>query len=174
MQRSIALLAALAVVAATPALAAAPQPQTRIELTKMTGRWYEVARLPNKQQKGCVAGTADWTRAGDGFAVTQACHKGSPAAPPTEWKAKAKVVDPTTNAKFKMSFFGGLVNQEYWIIDHRADQGWLILGTPGGNYLWLMSNRPSLAAPIRAQALARIRQLGYDASRLEFAQPVAR
>jgi apolipoprotein D and lipocalin family protein len=169
--RSIALAAAFALTLAAPALAAVPQPEAKVELTGMIGRWYEVARLPNKTQKGCQGGTSDWVRAPDGFSVVQTCHKGSLSAPPTEWRAKAKVVNPGANSKFKMSFFGGLVKQEYWVLDHRPDQGWLILGTPGGNFLWLMSTRPSLAAAVKAQAVDRIRQLGYDATRLEFPQP---
>jgi apolipoprotein D and lipocalin family protein len=165
-----AILAAAAL-ASTPALAGAPQPTSRLDLSTMAGRWYEVARTPNHTQKGCQAGTADWTRNGDGYSVVQACRKGAPDGPLAEWRAKAKVVDTTTNAKFKMSFFGGLVNQEYWVLDHRNDQGWVILGTPGGNFLWLMSQRPNLAPAAKAQALARIRQLGYDVGRLEFPTP---
>lgn len=168
--RSLACAGAVALSAA-PAFAAAPQPTGKVELTGMAGRWYEVARLPNRTQKGCQGGTSDWSRSGDGFAVVQVCHKGSLNAPATEWKAKARVVNPGTNNKFKMSFFGGLVNQEYWVLDHRPDQGWIILGTPGGNFLWLMATRPNLTAAFKAQAVARIRQLGYDASRLEFPQP---
>jgi len=169
--KPLALAAALVLTPVAPALAAAPQPQGKVELTGMIGRWYEVARLPNRTQRGCQGGTSDWARAGEGFSVVQVCHKGSLSAPATEWKAKARVVNPGANSKFKMSFFGGLVNQEYWVLDHRPDQGWLILGTPGGNFLWLMSTRPSLASAAKAQAVDRIRQLGYDATRLEFPQP---
>lgn len=157
---------------ATPALAVTPpQPEEHIEPTKMLGRWYEVARLPNKTQKDCQGGISEWARQADGFDVIQVCHRGSVSAPATEWKAKAKVLDPKTNAKFKMTFFGGLISQEYWVLEHRSDQGWLILGTPNGKYLWLMSQRPSLAAGAKAQAVARIKQLGYDVSALEFPQP---
>ena len=59
--------------------------------------------------------------------MVQACHQGSLSAPVTEWKARAKVLDPSTNAKLQMTFFNGLVRQEYWVLDHRSDQGWLIL-----------------------------------------------
>ena len=164
------LISGLALMA-SPSLAAPSPPAERIELSKIVGRWYEVARLPNKTQQGCQGGTSDWVRTAEGYSVVQACHKGSLAAPPTEWKAKARVVDTATNARFKMSFFGGLISQEYWVLDHRDDQGWLILGTPGGNYMWLMSQRPTLSAAIRAQAVNRIRQLGYDVSRLEYPLP---
>ena len=148
------------------------QPVPHVEITKMMGRWYEVARLPNKTQHGCTAGTSDWTRVGEGFAVVQSCHRGAPDGPLAEWKAHARVADPVTNAKFKMSFFGGLVSQEYWVLDQRPDEGWLILATHDGAYLWLMSQKPTLPANIRAEAVARIKQLGFDIGRLEYPLPV--
>jgi apolipoprotein D and lipocalin family protein len=157
---------------ASPALAVTPAtPGPRIELTQMMGRWYEVARIPNSLQKGCQAGTSDWTRTGEGFAVVQACHKGRVDGPLSEWKARARVADPVTNSVFKMSFFGGLVTREYRVLDHQADQGWLILSTDDGRYLWLMSQKPVMAAGVRAKALARIKALGFDLSRLEFPLP---
>jgi apolipoprotein D and lipocalin family protein len=171
---TVILAAAAAFCAAEPcaATAAMAQPVSHIELTRMMGRWYEVARLPNKIQNGCQAGASDWTRTGEGFNVIQTCHRGSPDGPLSEWKAKARVADPVSNAKFKMSFFGGLVSQEYWVLDERPDQGWLILATHDGKYLWLMSQKPILPATFRIEALARIKQLGFDVGRLEFPLPV--
>ena len=70
-----------------------------------------------------------------------------------------------------MAFFGGVVTQDYVILDHRPDQGWLVLATANGRYLWLMSQKPSLPEAVKAQALARIRQMGFDVGRLEFPLP---
>ena len=170
-----AALAACALV--TPAAAAGATAVTttavtsRIELTQMMGRWYEVARLPNSLQRGCQAGTSDWTRSAEGFAVVQACHKGSPEGPISQWKAKARVADPATNAVFKMSFFGGLVSREYRVLDHHPAEGWLILSTDDGHYMWLMSQKPTLPTAVRAQALAKVKALGFDVGRLEFPLP---
>ena len=80
--------------ATAPAIA---PPAEKIEIARMTGRWYEVARLPNKPQKDCQGGTSDWVKTGDGYSVVQTCHHGSVGGPTTEWKAKAKVIDPRTN-----------------------------------------------------------------------------
>jgi len=166
----IAMAVAVGLSTALPRPAAAAQSLPHMELSNMMGRWYEVARFPNALQRGCQAGVSDWVRAGEGFNVVQSCRKGAPDGPIALWRAKARVAD-STNARFKMSFFGGLVSQEYWVLDHRADQGWLILSTRDGKYLWLMSQKPSLPAAIRAQAVSRIRLLGFDASRLEFPSP---
>ncbi len=171
---TVTLAAAAAVFAAAVPAAAAnmAQPVAHIELTKIVGRWYEVARLPNKTQHDCTAGTSDWTRTNEGFSVVQACHRGTPDGPLAEWKAKAHVADPVTNAKFRMSFFGGLISQEYWVLDQRSDEGWLILATHDGAYLWLMSQKPTLPLAVRTEAVARIKQLGFDVGRLEYPLPL--
>ena len=169
---TLAALAACLVLAPCAGAQAAPEPTKRIEISQMMGRWYEVARVPNALQRGCQAGASDWAPAPSGFAVVQSCHKGTPTGPLAIWKAKATVADPQTNAKLKMSFFGGVVSQDYVVVDHRPEQGWLVLATANGKYLWLMSTRPTLSAVVKAQALARIRQLGFDVGRLEFPLPM--
>lgn len=170
MVKRLILAAAAGCLLVVPAQAA-PEPTQKIELTAMMGRWYEVARLPNKIQSDCQAGASEWTRTGDAFAVVQTCRKGGPDGPLAEWKAKATVADPQTNAKFRMSFFGGLISQEYWVLEHRPADGWLILATANRKYLWLMSQKPTLPSATRAQALTRIRQLGFDPARLVFPAP---
>jgi apolipoprotein D and lipocalin family protein len=93
-----AISAALMLAPAATASAAGVEPAGRIELSKVMGRWYEVARVPNSLQTGCQAGASDWTPQSSGFAVVQSCHKGSPTGPQKTWKAKATVADPRTNA----------------------------------------------------------------------------
>jgi apolipoprotein D and lipocalin family protein len=178
LKRILLIAAAAACAVAAPALAAGPAVVAattagapHIELTQMMGRWYEVARLPNQLQRGCEAGTSDWTPSGGGFAVVQACHKGRVDGPVSEWKARARSLDPVTNSIFKMSFFGGLVSKEYRVLDHHPAEGWLILSTDDHHYLWLMSQKPVMTAAVRSQALARIKQLGFDVGRLEFPAP---
>ena len=169
---ALAALAACLTLAPFAGAEAAPEPTRRIEINQMMGRWYEVARVPNALQKGCQAGASDWAPAAKGFAVVQSCHKGAPNGPLAVWKAKAVVADPATNARLRMTFFGGVVSQNYVVIDHRPEQGWLALATADGKYLWLMSTKPTLPAAVKTQALARIRQLGFDTARLEFPLPM--
>jgi apolipoprotein D and lipocalin family protein len=169
LKRFFLLVAALGAFTVVPA-AAAPQTPQKIELTSIMGRWYEVARVPNQLQRGCTGGASEWTRTKDGFSVVQSCHKGAPDGPLAEWRAKARVADPS-NTRFRMSFFGGLISQDYQVLDHRPAEGWLLLSTRDGKYLWLMSQKPTLPAPVKAEAVARIRQLGFDPGRMEFPLP---
>jgi len=165
----LSIAALLAVFVAGPATAAVGA-EPKIELTSIMGRWYEVARVPNQLQHGCTGGASEWTRTRDGFSVVQSCHKGAPDGPLAEWRAQARVADPS-NTRFRMSFFGGMITQDYQVLDHRPAEGWLLLSTRDGKYLWLMSQKPVLPAAIKAEAIARIRQLGFDPGRLEFPLP---
>jgi apolipoprotein D and lipocalin family protein len=168
------LVLCLALVAA-PALAGAPQPAKTVQAGVFSGRWYDIAHTPNPGQTDCQGATSDFFGwAGGAFHVVQTCHKGSPAGPERTFKARASIMPATGNAKLRMSFFGGLISQEYWILDHAEDNGWAIMATPGGHYVWLLSRRPVLDAPTRGRALDRVKGLGYDISRLAFPRQLAR
>ena len=170
--RRLMLGLAVAAVLAAPALASAPEPKRSVDPSRMAGRWYEIARLPAPHQKNCFASTFEWKRAENGvFDLALSCRKGSPSGQTTTQRAKARMVDPKTNAKMKVSFMGGLVSAEYRVLDRAEDYDWILLGTSGGNYLWLLSNRPSLPAASRQQAVARAKALGYDVGKLIYGQP---
>ena len=156
MLKRFVIAAATAMLVTQPALAA-PQPGPTIELTAMSGRWCVVAHVPNIIQNGFEAGVSEWNPSGEDFSMVQTCRRGSPDGPLARWKGRATVADTETNAKFKMSFFGSVVRQEYWVLDHRPGQGRLILTTAYGKYLWLTSQEPVLLAGIQAEAVSRIR-----------------
>ena len=159
--------AALAASLAAPAFAEAPQPAKSVDPARLAGRWYEQARLPSGYQKDCHASTFDWTRTKDGaLDVVLSCRLGSPAGKLKVQKAKGRILDPKTNARMKVSFMGGLASAEYRILDRADDYSWMLLGTSGGRYFWILSSRPRLPAAAREQAVARAGALGYPVAKL--------
>ncbi len=154
-----------ALFASGPALAASPQPVKAASIGMYSGRWYQIAQIVKTNRHPCVGGTEDFSgNARGALSVTVTCHPPTGAA--HQIKAGVAIVRASGNAKFKMSFFGGLVSQEYWVLDHAADQSWALMATPGGNYLWLLTRRPDLDPATRAAAVASLRALGFDASKL--------
>ena len=160
--RSLAVFA-FALALAGRAAAEAPPPQKPVNLAQMSGRWYEIARLPNSNQRNCHAPTLDWSRSGDGLSIVMTCRQGSPTGRAVARKASARVID---NGRMRVSFLGGLVSAEYRVIDYDSD--WVLLGTSGGNYLWLLSRSKALPAAVREAAVARARALGYNVGRFEY------
>ncbi len=149
-------------------MASAPQPARPVAAALYSGRWYEIARTSNARQKDCRADTIDFSGSATGaFTVLETCRKASGAASLN--RAGGRLLPETGNAKFTMSFLAGLVRQQYWILDHADDNGWALMATPGGHYIWLLSRQPVMAPGAKASAVARMKALGYDPSRLEFA-----
>jgi apolipoprotein D and lipocalin family protein len=164
-------LCLLPLVAAGPtaAAAAAPPPAKPVAESLYSGRWYEVARTPNSIQRDCLGATSEFQNySGGAFSVVDTCHEGSLTGPVKVLKAHAKMIAGSENTRFRMAFFGGLIHQEYWILDHADSDDWAIMATPGGRYAWLLARRPVLPPAEMSAAMARLRQLGYE--RLIFPQ----
>lgn len=172
MKTPFALVGLMALAVASAALAAAPQPTRPVATGFYSGRWYEIARIPNAGQRDCQAAWTRFASTGAQFQVSQVCHKGSPTGPTKTFATKGHIVPGTNNAKFEMSFFGGIRKQEYWVLDIAGDGAWAIMATPGGNYVWLLSRKSAMPAASQAAAVARIRALGYH-QKLEFPAPAA-
>ncbi|MBV9996834.1 MAG: lipocalin family protein [Caulobacteraceae bacterium] len=155
------------------ARAGPPQPAKPVPANLYSGRWYEIARTPNQMQNGCQGSTSDFSgwSAGGAFSVVQTCHKGSLSGPTQTYNARGKILS-NDNAKMKLGFFGGLISQEYWILDHADDNAWAIMARYDGRYVWLLSRRPVLDGAEKQTALSRLKALGFDLTHLAFpAQP---
>jgi len=161
------LAATLLVVPAAVIAKSAPQPTRAVSAAFYSGRWYEIARTPNSNQRDCQAPTSEFAGGSGGrYQIVQTCHRGSANGAPKVFKSTAALVPGTQNAKFTVTFFG-LAKQEYWVLDCSGDGAWAIMATPGGNYVWLLSRKPVMSPAAEAQALNRISALGYDARKLE-------
>lgn len=63
-------------------------------------------------------------------------------------RGRARVVDPSTNAKLEVSFFRPFWG-DYWIIDLGAAYEYAVVGHPGRDYLWILSRAPTMARSAR-------------------------
>lgn len=160
---------------ATPMPAPAVKAQPKASPTSLyTGRWYEIARTPNSMQGDCQASTYDFAGWASGaFRAVQTCHKGAPGGPAKVMKLDGKVLPASQNAKIQLGMLGGLVSQEYWILDHADNNQWLIMATANQHYVWLLSRVPALNAAEKAQAMGRLQQLGFSLAHMAFPQQIA-
>lgn len=170
----------LALTLATTARAADPPPTVpSVDLERYVGTWYEIAKIPNRFQDHCISNTTATyaTRADGRLDVINRCVTeggGEDVA-----KGIARVVDPATHAKLKVSFlnlFGWqLFWGDYWVLDLPEDYRTVIVGHPKRSYGWILSRTPTLSAERRAQLDQRLGELGYDpgvfANSLQAAEP---
>lgn len=142
------------------------QTVTYVDLQRYLGTWYEIASYPHRFQKGCVASRADYTLRDDGIlGVTNECRQETLDGSRRSVTGRARVVDPVTNARLKVSFFRPFWG-DYWIIDLDPDYRWAVVGHPSRNYLWILSRTPWLDEEIYREVITRLPAQGYDPARL--------
>jgi len=161
------LLAVIAVLIASAGTAPSQPLATvqHVDLKKYLGRWYEIAKYPNRFEKACASDeTAAYALRKDGkLSVVNACRTSNGEL--KEAKGTAKVVDRETNAKLKVTFFWPFYG-DYWILDLAPDYSYAIVGEPKRKYLWILSRTPELSPGVWEHLLARTRELGYDPEKL--------
>jgi apolipoprotein D and lipocalin family protein len=136
-----------------------------VDLDRYIGRWYEIARYPNSFERKCGRDvTADYSMKANGdIRVVNSCVKSNGAV--TRSLGTAKIVDKTTNAKLKVSFFWPFYGK-YWIIDLGRNYDYAVVGEPSRRYLWILSRTPEVPADLYDTITGRLASKGYDASKL--------
>jgi apolipoprotein D and lipocalin family protein len=143
-----------------------------VNLDRYVGKWYEIAKYPNRFQKKCVGNTtAIYTKKADGrLEVLNSCRTGKGET--DEAKGEAKIVDKNTNARLKVRFAPGFLSflpfvwGDYWVIDLEPDYKYAVVGTPSRDYLWILSRTPELDENTYQGILNRVKEQGFDPARL--------
>jgi apolipoprotein D and lipocalin family protein len=141
-----------------------------IDLSRYAGRWYEVAKYPNRFQRDCVAETsATYTLREDGnVGVLNRCRTRNGF---DEASGVARRVDGRTD-RLQVSFLPAALRWlpigwgDYWVIELAPDYRYAVIGEPSRKYLWVLARTPVLSDADRRAIEARLPMHGYDAARL--------
>ena len=142
-----------------------------VDLTRYTGQWYEISKIPNRFQKQCARGTtAQYSLRDDGrITVVNRCVKENGKL--DEAEGIAKIVPDSGNAQLKVSFVSLLGWRpfwgDYWVIGLDEDYRWAVIGTPNRKYGWVLGRTPTLPEEDMAQIYEIIGRNGYDVESFE-------
>ena len=163
----------LAVLVAGPATAdkyrdrSAPiEAVANFQLNRYLGLWYEIARFPNRFERGCVGVTAEYRMRDDGkVAVINTCRQGSLTAEPEVIEGSATVKGP---GKLRVNFVSWLpfAAGDYWVLYVDPNYQIAAVGEPKGNTGWVLARTASVSNSALAGALEALRANGYDTNQL--------
>jgi apolipoprotein D and lipocalin family protein len=80
-------------------------------------------------------------------------------------EGRAYAVEGSGGARLRVSFFWPFYG-DYWVVGLSPDYRWAVVGSPGRDYLWLLSRTPAMAPGDYDAAVAIARREGFDTSRL--------
>lgn len=143
-----------------------------VDLKRYAGKWFEIARYPNKFQEKCVGNTtATYTiKENNKLEVLNECLKKDGIADSA--KGEAKIVDTQTNAKFEVRFAPSFLSAlpqvwgDYWIIDLDENYTYAVVGDPKRKYLWILSRTAEMKDTTYQNILRRVEKMGFSPGKL--------
>lgn len=137
------------------------------EKDKYLGKWYEIARLDFKFEKGLDHVSATYSLINSDLILVQ--NKGFNVKQ-QKWKestGKAKLTGNGMEGRLKVSFFGPFYSG-YNVIAIDPEYRYAMVAGNNLNYLWLLSREKNIPENIKNDYLEKAKLLGYDIHKLVF------
>ena len=165
-------VSALTVVCLTSCGTTVPNGATPVQpfdVERYAGKWYEIARLDFKYEKGLNNTTADYSLNDDG--TIRVVNRGYDTAKNT-WKeatGKAKFVGSPNEGKLNVSFFGPFYSG-YNVIALDPEYRYALVAGENLKYLWLLSRQTTMPENIKQDYLLKANAIGYNTDKLVWVQ----
>ncbi len=146
-----------------------PLDVAHVDLSRMQGKWFEIAKLPRPSQAGCTGTTAEYTlKSATELLVVNECHEGSLQGAVKRVAARAVANDAAVPAKLSLDF--GFAYGDYWIVDVGADYEYVVVGHPTRDYLWILSREKTLPKNTLDGVLERAKAKGFPTGILTYTE----
>jgi apolipoprotein D and lipocalin family protein len=165
---------ALCFLAGCQALPEDPPPTVQsVDLSRYTGLWYELARLPVFFQKGNELALAEYEINDEGT-IDLVNTALAPDDSKRSVTGTAVPVAGSNNTKLKVSidnFFAKLFGSppyygNYWILKLESDYGIALVGSPNRKTLWLLAKTPEISQEKLDNYINYAKELGFDTNNL--------
>ncbi|HRK08428.1 MAG TPA: lipocalin family protein [Pseudobdellovibrionaceae bacterium] len=155
---------------------AEPRVVDRVEIDRYLGTWFELRSIPNSFQRGCTYTSATYALNADStLRVENTCVLRNEKGEVLESKRAIGQawIENEGASKLTVSFariFGRYVKMfggDYWILElgplnQDGLYSWVIVGSPGRDYGWILSRTKTLDVATMAELEARLQQQGYN------------
>ncbi len=145
-----------------------------VDLPRFMGDWYVIANIPTFLEKESFAATESYRQEPDGtIATVFTQRKGSFDAPVKRYTPRGFIRDTVSNAVWGMQFIWP-IKAEYLIAYVNDDYTQAIIARSRRDYVWVLARTPQIAPDDFTALSERVRNLGYDTSKLRrVPQPAA-
>lgn len=140
------------------------------ELERYLGKWYEIARLDHRFERGLIDISAEYSLRDDGG--VRVINRGYNVEY-QEWdsaEGKAYFVDRPDIGRLKVSFFGPFYGGYNIIALDKDNYSYAMVAGPDRDYLWILARTPTLDKEIVERLVAQAKDLGFAVDQLIYAE----
>ncbi|WP_339856822.1 lipocalin family protein [Pseudohongiella acticola] len=131
------------------------------DINRYTGRWYEIARLDHRFERGLSNVTAEYTLQENNDVAVLNRGYDEEEQRWDEAEGTAKFVDEPDRGSLKVSFFGPFYGGYHIIALDQANYQWAMISGPSRDYLWILARDPTLAPDIYQNLTDQARTSGF-------------
>ena len=143
----------------------------RFDVARYMGRWYEIARIENRFERGMTDVWADYLLLDDG--TVEVINSGFDTRLGVRREAVGRArVQGFAPGRFRVRFFGPF-GADYDVLELGEEYDWALVGSSSPKRLWILSRTPRLSAPTLDRILRLAARRGYDTEQLIFVEQPA-
>ncbi|WP_133500723.1 lipocalin family protein [Cognatilysobacter terrigena] len=136
-------------------------PVAQVDLQRFMGDWYVIAHIPSYPERDAYNAVESYSLRPDGRVQTHFRYRSGSFDAPVRTMDPVGTVQPGTgNAVWGMQFVWP-IQAEYVIADLSPDYTLTIIARSKRDYAWIMARTPTISDAAYADAVQRLKQMGY-------------
>ncbi len=141
------------------------EPVDNFDLDRYLGKWYEIARLDHRFERGLSEVTAEYSLRPDGQVKVLNSGYSASAGERKQAEGRAKFAGERDQGYLKVSFFGPFFGS-YVVFELDPDYRYAFIAGNTTDYLWLLAREPVVDAAVRERFIQRAGELGFNVDEL--------
>jgi len=138
-----------------------------LDIKKYAGKWYEIAKLPNRFEQGLTCVTAEYVPMQDGsIKVINSGLKTDGSNKRKRIEGSAKVPDKNKPGELKVTFFWPFYG-DYFVFELGKEYQYALVGSPSRKYFWILGREKVMDETQYQTLLSIARDYGFDISAVE-------
>ena len=146
------------------------QPVEPFDVNRYLGKWYEIARLDHRFERGLTDITAEYSMREDGGIRVMNSGYDAKTGKRKQAEGRAYFIDRPDIGSLKVSFFGPFYGGYHIIeLDKNAYQYAMVTG-PDRDYLWILARTPTLDPALLENLIRQGKDHGFAVDELIFTE----
>ena len=143
-------------------------PVTSFQIERYLGKWYEIARLDHRFERGLTQISAEYSMRPDGGLKVLNRGYSNEKQEWSEAEGRGDFVQSPNEAYLKVSFFGPFFGSYIVFELDTVNYQYALISGPDKSYFWLLARTPTIDDNLKKKLIAKAAALGFDTTKLIF------